>query len=239
MESKEIAGQVTLVFDGPARPQPKLPPPTVGPGYLENLLARLASDEKLPIPPGKPESNVYTVSWQAHREAERIEDPALIPQIAEYLQKSKNPPGLEDLAFVLTWFIKNTGNKPAEKLLGELLKRIPPKFRILRQVFWSLDRAPTPEVRAFARKHIPHKSWDIEGSALEVLAAAANPWDFQFLSKALLSGKLHESNLAACIEAAVGAGEGRAKPILEKFIKKYGTKSRKHFVLVAKEAIEQ
>jgi len=235
MEIKTIGGQLTIVLPGPSRPEPKLPPPKIVPGYLADLMTRLESKEELPIPEGEPKSTKYTVSWQAHREAERINDPAILPQIAERLQEAETLHDFWHLSIVLTSIIKNTGSKPAGKLLAQLLQQLPSKTRYLRYVFWGLDNAPTPEVCAFARKHIPHKHWDIEGSALHVLTAGANPKDFTFLSGLLMGNKLHESNLQYCVEATAAAGKKRAVPILKRFIEKHSKNRKQDF----KNAVEQ
>jgi hypothetical protein len=208
---------------------PPVPIPKIVPGYLDDLLSRFASEEELPIPKGQSRSSAYTVSFRAHREAELIKDVTIVPQIAERLENLTLPDNPDHVVFVLASVIKNTRSVAAEKLLAKLLLKLPAKQKILEPVFWSLNRCPTKEVRAFAKKHIPHKSWGIEGSAFQVLEAGGQAEDFKFLSTFILGDKLHDSNYSWCVLAVVATGGKRALPVLNRFVEKYKKNRRKFF----------
>jgi hypothetical protein len=204
----------------------KLPGPKIFPGYVNDLLARMASKESLPAPEGKSGSSEYSVSWQAYRESERLDDLAILPELAQRVDKAKSSNDFSHLAHMLCCLFENTKSPTVAELLARFLNKVPDKPLILDLVFFSLSMAPTAKVRVFALKHIPHKSWSAERDALHVLKAAADPEDFPMLSELLFSGRLHEDNLWHCIQSLASCGEKRALPLLKQFIEA-NKKSRK------------
>lgn len=200
--------------------------PKVGAGYLRDLLARMQSEEDLPRPKGAPQSSEYTVRWQAHREAECLNDPILLTQTSEFLIAAKTSDDFSHLCFVLCWLYHNTKSVRVSKELGKVLERVPPKRNYLRRVFHPLQNAPSAVTRAFAVKFIPNADYSLEGDAIDVLGAAKKPEDFKLLARLLFSGKLHECNLWNCVIALAQVGRKRSVPLLKKFVKTHQENQR-------------
>ena len=111
---------IVITSGGKLRKEKKLPPPKVRAGYLQDLLARMQSEENLPRPKGAEKSSEFTVSFQAHREAERLNDLVVLSQIPEFVTAAKSADDFGDLCFVLCWLFHNTKSARVAKELGKI-----------------------------------------------------------------------------------------------------------------------
>ena len=92
--------------------------------HLADLLERMDSEEKLPAS-GKLWSTADTVSFQAYREAERLTDTSLVPELREAIRTAKQVRTFEKLTFILGGLIANTRDPEAISVFEFLMQRAP------------------------------------------------------------------------------------------------------------------
>ena len=90
--------------------------------YIQDLIERINSDEELPQS-GLCKSSQDTVSWQAYREAEKINDITCLVEMKEIAKSSKRWSDVVDLAFICSWLIKNTGENDARRFYLSLKRK--------------------------------------------------------------------------------------------------------------------
>lgn len=90
--------------------------------YIKDLIKRFHSNEKLPQS-GPLKSSADTVSFQAHREAEKIDDKDHLGELENLVKRAKTNVQIQDISFILGWFIKNTGSSRAKELYMELCNK--------------------------------------------------------------------------------------------------------------------
>ncbi len=90
--------------------------------YIANLIERLNSDEELPQS-GPVKTSSDTVSFQACREVEKINDVALVSEMEEYYKSTKRWGDIKNLSFICSWLIANTGSNEAKEFYLKLKRK--------------------------------------------------------------------------------------------------------------------
>ncbi len=83
--------------------------------YLLDLLNRMDDTSDQKMEPGYDSSK--TISWKALREAEKLDNPDLVPQLIEYIEKEKKKEYRSHAYFALGHLTKNTDNKNGVQFL--------------------------------------------------------------------------------------------------------------------------
>ncbi|MFA6449912.1 MAG: HEAT repeat domain-containing protein [bacterium] len=173
---------------------------------LNGLLARMNhSDSTFK---DKPES----VSWIAHREAEQLNDAALIPMLAESIARSKSKVARRSVYFAAGKIGKNTGSEKACAMLLEALERETDKY----SVGAVLDRLAEQAAVPFSPKLVEcarDARWIVRYSAIDALGKCRHPEAEAALIEIIGASEDPNDLLRAC--ASIGrAGSPESVPCL-------------------------
>src|SRR5437867_11056176 len=124
LEMKKSGSRVITGHLANGEPKARSQPLKGAPGYLDDLLARLASDE-VQLLPGQPWSKECKVSFRARREAETLHHLSLLPQIRERSSRVRTEEEFADLILILACLVRNTKSRKATAFLNVLLQKAP------------------------------------------------------------------------------------------------------------------
>ncbi|MBP1995464.1 HEAT repeat domain-containing protein [Paenibacillus eucommiae] len=135
--------------------------------YVRDLLHRMTikTDEQ-----GREIKNSQDqVSWKALREAERLDDPAMIDAAKQVLEEARDDETRANVCFLWSHLAKNTGHSQAVRLmLDEFAKTT--KMQTKSRMMWSLARVPeVPDAEPFLALS-GSRDGSIRREALRVLA---------------------------------------------------------------------
>lgn len=89
--------------------------------YLEDLLDRMSSTEWLPAGPDEVAmSGTHQVSFIAYREAEKLDDEALLEPLEAIIRSGKPKPRFQNALFVTACLVNNTESEKARQLLSSV-----------------------------------------------------------------------------------------------------------------------
>ncbi|MGI2326860.1 hypothetical protein [Planococcus sp. YIM B11945] len=90
---------------------------------LVEMIKQMSEKDSLENEGEKGYINDDTLSWNAHRKAEQLSDPNVIPFLDDLLEKSKNGEIRRKIYYILGKIGKNTGNKYAVNVLLKWLEK--------------------------------------------------------------------------------------------------------------------
>lgn len=114
-----------------------------------------------------------TISWNAHREAEKLTDTDLIPQLIRIIEDEKNKRKRDSAYFVLGHIAKNTNNRTAVEYLIQRLDEETDKYILssLLDRIAELDKPTGTNLKPIL-KAIKSDKWQIRHSAIKALKNA-------------------------------------------------------------------
>lgn len=94
--------------------------------YLLILIERMGNDSDHNMEAGYDSSK--TISWEAHREAEKLDNESYIPQLIDFIEKEKNKKKRDRAYFLLGHIAKNTGDITAVIFLIQRVEKETDKY---------------------------------------------------------------------------------------------------------------
>ena len=208
-----------MMIDPTPDPAPDRRGPTVPttdrPDYVADLLRRFQSGASLP-PTGPAVSSEDSVSYQAHREAERLDDPAILAEIAGLVATVQRPRTQGDLAFILGCLVQNTRSAAAIALFVQLAAKTPPKPLSIHWMIGAATRAAIRECRPFVLDHLATTDGLVLGDVIQYLGTVGTVEDVPTLG-ALLDADCRGLGCGRhCVWALEQIGLPAALPFLER-----------------------
>jgi len=200
---------------------------TSDPGYIEDLIKRMNSDDELPQS-GPFKSSRDTVSFQANREAERLDDLSVLSQIDERVHKGKKLKSGDstDLAKILSELIRNTDDPTAIDLYLELIKRSPNTGGPTMYLISGAKNARIRECWGFVISQLGTKNSSVLSTAIEYFGAIGNKDGIPIIGDLLDADCNGVTNPMYCAMALEKIGHKDALPYLERAVSRH-KKSRK------------
>jgi hypothetical protein len=172
-------------------------------------------------------SSVDSVSWQAHREAERLDDVSVVPQIEEQFRAAKAPNILNNIAFILAGLIANIRSPEAISLFLEVAEAVPDKPIDVHYVISYARRARLPECRDYVLRHLDTKSKLVLAQVVQFLGEMGDEGDIPTIG-ALLDSDCHGLGCGPYCASALGMiGHRDGLPYLERAVERH-RKARKN-----------
>lgn len=195
---------------------------TSDPGYIEDLIARFNSDEELPQS-GPFKSSKDTVCFQANREAERLDDIAVLPQIAERVTAAKKLKSGEskNLAKILSELIRNTGDSSAIDLYLDLISRSPTTRGPTMWLISGAKKAKLKECRDFVIDQLATDYGPVLSAAIEYFGAIGDEKDIPIVGDLLDVDCNGVTNPMYCAMALEEIGHKDALPYLTRAVSRH------------------
>ena len=193
--------------------------------YLNNLLERMDSNELAPQFAALTSSS-QTIGWQAHREAEQLDDVDLLSHLECLVEQAKRVRDFQKIAILLGNFVKNTSS--GHQAFSRLMSRAPSSDAAWDYILTQAKKAKIAAARPYAIRILtkPFKREMAFIAAIELIGILGLPEDLVQIAELLdndCNGKCHPMY---CVFALANIGEPAAIPHLEKCIEKR-TGSRK------------
>ncbi|MEM9410651.1 MAG: hypothetical protein AAGA30_06030 [Planctomycetota bacterium] len=187
--------------------------------YLQDLLKRMDNNDLAPQFAALT-SNTQTISWQAHREAEQLDDAKLLPHLECLVEQAKRVRDFQKIAIVLGNFVKNTSL--GHHAFSQLMSRAPSSDAAWDYILTQARKAKIAAARPYAIRILkkPFKREMAFIEAIELIGVLGIPEDLLLIAELLdndCNGKCHPMY---CVFALANIGELAAVPHLEKCIKK-------------------
>ena len=137
--------------------------------YLKDLLARMLDKSEF-------FDSSKSISWQAHREAEKLTDASYIPQLMEFVDSEKDKGKRDAAYYILGQVAKNTNDITATKYLINRIDKETDKYVLsallnrIRDLHKPKDTDIQPIINA-----INNKDWQVKSSAIQALEHSNNP----------------------------------------------------------------
>ncbi|MBL0743333.1 HEAT repeat domain-containing protein [Chryseolinea lacunae] len=203
---------------------------------LQSLVERMNDKNDHIMAPGFDSST--TISWKAHREAEKLADRTLIPQLMTFIENEKDKKNRDAAYFILGHVAKNVGDQATAQFLIDRIEREKDKYVLSAMLdrLAHLEKPTGTDLTALiAATH--DKRWQVGYAAIRALTntddAAAETTLLQILDTSDSSYELIYAN-----GVLHKTGTPRALPFLEKHAKSR-KRDVKHSALYAIEAIKQ
>jgi len=181
--------------------------------YLTDLIGRLSEKENNIV------SSSQSRSWNAHREAEKINDKAFIPDIIRLIEKEKKADKKQAAYFLLGHIVKNTSAEDGVSYLIQRVNKETNKYVLstlldrIRDIPKTKDLDLTPILMA-----IKSDKWLIRYSAIQSLMGADNS-EAELALIEILSQSSDNYDLTYANSTLSYIGTARAIPYLEKHLK--------------------
>ena len=169
--------------------------------YIADLLPRMGSKEMLPQT-GDARSSVDSVSWQAFREAERLGDASVMPQIEELFLEARRPDELVNLLFILASLITNTRSQDAISLFLRVAEAVPNTPIEVHYVISHARKARVSECRDYVLRQLDTKHGLVLGEVIQFLGELGRQRDISTIGELLDS----DCRGLGCGLTALGAG---------------------------------
>lgn len=195
--------------------------------YVKDLLARLDSREELPQT-GPFKSSKDTVSYHAHREAEKISDTSLIPALLEQMAKAKKSRDFQKLAIVLGGIAANTKDPASHAAYKTLMERTPRPDHAWLYLLEIAKKADIAVARPFAFQVLEDPQGDglALSMAINYLGTRGNADAVPAIGRALDADCDGLCNPMRCVVALREIGHKDAIPYLQRAAERHA-KSRK------------
>lgn len=141
--------------------------------YLIDLLNRMNDTSDRKMEAGYDSSK--TISWKAHREAEKLNNGDYIPQLIDYAVKEKKKDNREQAYFILGHLVKNTNDKDGVQFLINQIDKEKDKYTIssLLDRISNFEKAPDVNIDPIINA-VKSDKWLIRHSAISALKQTEN-----------------------------------------------------------------
>lgn len=203
---------------------------------LQSLVERMNDKSDHIMAPGFDSST--TISWKAHREAEKLADSAFIPQLRTFIENEKDKKHRDSAYFILGYVAKNVGDQTTAQFLIDRIEKEKDKYvlsAMLDRLANLVKPAGTDLTALLAATK--DKRWQVGYAAIRALTntndAAAETTLLQILDTSANKFELIYAN-----GALHNIGTPRALVFLEKHLKSR-TRDVKHSANYAMEEIKK
>lgn len=178
--------------------------------YLNDLLSRMLDKNECL-------NSSESVSYQAHREADKLADISFIPQLIEFVDREKDKNKRNNAYFILGKIAKNTADIGATNYLISRIDKETDKYILS----WLLDRicdlqkSKETNIQPIINA-INNKSWQVKSSAILALKHTDNPLAEDALIDVLKNPKTSEFDLTYANSTLAGIGTEKSIPYLIK-----------------------
>ncbi|MBX2825787.1 MAG: hypothetical protein KTR33_13725 [Gammaproteobacteria bacterium] len=210
--------------------------------YIQNLLQRMESKERLPGT-GEFGSSKDRVSWHAKREAETITTTEHLSEIELLLQKKISKKDLRNLIFITSWIMRNTGDPHAKKIYLSIPWDGSDDYTMMKLIDGAI-RSNLTEYADTVRQMMQHTEhgYDHFSSVIQYLGQVVG-FDALHEIGDILDADCWErcEPFYCCIELA-RIGSAEAKPYLERAIERHQKRRKnweKETIVWSERAIER
>jgi len=160
-------------------------------------------------------SSNQSISWHAHREAEGLSDPGLIPELQALLETSKSNDERKSAYFILGALGANTSDRRCARVVGEQLGKEKDKY-VLMTGLEALEKIEKP--RDFPLEdvfvYLSDKRWLVRHAAIRALRKTDTPEVEERLLNHLSSTEDAHDRIY-CHSTLGSVGSARSLPALE------------------------
>jgi hypothetical protein len=192
------------------------------PDYIADLILRMNSAEVLPQS-GPFKSSKDTVKFQAYREAERLADVAVLPQIAAQITARKKLKSVEsrNLAKILSELIRNTDDTTAVGLYLELIERSPTTGPPTMYLISGARKARIRECREFVVDQLGTNYDPVLSEAIQYFGAIGDESDIPIVGDLLDADCNGVTHPMYCAMALQEIGHKDALPYLTRAVSRH------------------
>ncbi len=188
--------------------------------YINNLLNRMDSEEKLPQS-GPFESSNDTVSFQAYREAEKLSNLEILPFIKTKLNTLENEHDFMKLGFILAGLLGNVRSEKGNEIYVEICSKFCPQTGDslkLSSLIRGAKKAKIKECYEFVKSTLNHDGINHMGDAIEYLGHVIGKNTISIIGAFLDKDCYEKCNPMYCAWALTEIGSEEAIPYLERAV---------------------